>query len=141
MIRRPPRSTLFTYTTLFRSLGVCPGVILQHDTQVIIVSGWPTGSALPEFDGRPGRYRRRGRRRQIARDLVNLCGREAVFLTLLATTGKNREKKRNSQQREIAYLDSTAIGVWLNRARLSAHGKLSSLFCKNLPTGQKSKEG
>src|SRR5256885_13102198 len=28
MIRRPPRSTLFPYTTLFRSLGV--GVILRH---------------------------------------------------------------------------------------------------------------
>src|SRR3712207_7067590 len=26
MIRRPPRSTLFPYTTLFRSLGVGPGV-------------------------------------------------------------------------------------------------------------------
>src|SRR3712207_7212739 len=25
MIRRPPRSTLFPYTTLFRSLGVVPG--------------------------------------------------------------------------------------------------------------------
>src|SRR6266702_5066109 len=24
MIRRPPRSTLFPYTTLFRSLGACP---------------------------------------------------------------------------------------------------------------------
>src|SRR2546430_11050440 len=26
MIRRPPRSTLFPYTTLFRSLGVDPGL-------------------------------------------------------------------------------------------------------------------
>src|SRR2546421_6062120 len=25
MIRRPPRSTLFPYTTLFRSLGIIPG--------------------------------------------------------------------------------------------------------------------
>src|SRR3712207_7709635 len=25
MIRRPPRSTLFPYTTLFRSLSCCPG--------------------------------------------------------------------------------------------------------------------
>src|SRR5260370_27342887 len=25
MIRRPPRSTLFPYTTLFRSQSVCPG--------------------------------------------------------------------------------------------------------------------
>src|SRR2546422_5512479 len=30
MIRRPPRSTLFPYTTLFRSLG---GVVEQHDAQ------------------------------------------------------------------------------------------------------------
>src|SRR5256885_3137631 len=28
MIRRPPRSTLFPYTTLFRSLG--PWVVLRH---------------------------------------------------------------------------------------------------------------
>jgi len=27
MIRRPPRSTLFPYTTLFRSLSTIPGVI------------------------------------------------------------------------------------------------------------------
>src|SRR3712207_8861546 len=27
MIRRPPRSTLFPYTTLFRSQGRCPGTV------------------------------------------------------------------------------------------------------------------
>src|SRR2546422_5937294 len=27
MIRRPPRSTLFPYTTLFRSNAVCPGYV------------------------------------------------------------------------------------------------------------------
>src|SRR2546430_6741467 len=26
MIRRPPRSTLFPYTTLFRSIGTAPGI-------------------------------------------------------------------------------------------------------------------
>src|SRR2546430_12601628 len=30
MIRRPPRSTLFPYTTLFRSLHVTQGCILQR---------------------------------------------------------------------------------------------------------------
>src|SRR5438874_4991997 len=28
MLRRPPRSTLFPYTTLFRSLGFCVGYVL-----------------------------------------------------------------------------------------------------------------
>src|SRR5256885_10659329 len=32
MIRRPPRSTLFPYTTLFRSVfGVCIGLVSRHD--------------------------------------------------------------------------------------------------------------
>src|SRR2546427_7260627 len=30
MIRRPPRSTLFPYTTLFRSLGI-PAAVLRQD--------------------------------------------------------------------------------------------------------------
>src|SRR3712207_8562654 len=30
MIRRPPRSTLFPYTTLFRSQGVSEGVAKEH---------------------------------------------------------------------------------------------------------------
>src|SRR3712207_7923082 len=30
MIRRPPRSTLFPYTTLFRSAGVVPDVMLAR---------------------------------------------------------------------------------------------------------------
>src|SRR5258706_13987767 len=30
MIRRPPRSTLFPYTTLFRSLGLAVGIELEH---------------------------------------------------------------------------------------------------------------
>src|SRR3989475_7409602 len=33
MIRRPPRSTLFPYTTLFRSRGVPPGVGLDLPQQ------------------------------------------------------------------------------------------------------------
>ena len=113
------------------TVRICRGIILQHDTQVIIVSGWPAGSALPEFDGRPGRYRRRGRRRQIARDLVNLRGREAVLFVFFAATGKNREKEANPQAHETCrtvYLNSKAMRACLNRVRLPGHGKLSSLF-------------
>src|SRR3712207_8673569 len=31
MIRRPPRSTLFPYTTLFRSPGICEGPVLDQE--------------------------------------------------------------------------------------------------------------
>src|SRR3989441_12846923 len=43
MIRRPPRSTLFPYTTLFRSLP--PGLTLLGDT----VSGTPTKAGSYTF--------------------------------------------------------------------------------------------
>src|ERR1019366_5448500 len=34
--RRPPRSTLFPYTTLFRSIGSMPGKILQNMSKVAV---------------------------------------------------------------------------------------------------------
>src|SRR5690349_24034109 len=41
MLRRPPRSTLFPYTTLFRSGGL-PGVLLPHgDGRVHLEAGFP----------------------------------------------------------------------------------------------------
>src|SRR5256885_3073714 len=40
MIRRPPRSTLFPYTTLFRSLNPLP---YPHPDQVVSMSGWFPG--------------------------------------------------------------------------------------------------
>src|SRR2546427_8977613 len=63
MIRRPPRSTLFPYTTLFRSpgcerLGFWRVHLKQHRTQ-------RTQPALWFFQGQvrqPGDFRRRGRR-------------------------------------------------------------------------------
>ncbi len=82
------------------TVRVCRQIILQHDTQVIRVSQLLAGSALPEFNGGPSRYCRGGRSRQIARDLMNLRGPEAVLFVLLATTGKNREKEASSQQSE-----------------------------------------
>src|SRR2546426_7575003 len=41
MIRRPPRSTLFPYTTLFRSLGAAGGTLLVRQSLVLplVVSG------------------------------------------------------------------------------------------------------
>ena len=82
------------------AVGISRGIILQHDTQVIHVSGLLAGSALPEFNGGPGRHRGRSRSRQLARDLVNLRGREAVFFVFLTATREHCEKEANSQARE-----------------------------------------
>src|SRR3712207_8340995 len=44
MIRRPPRSTLFPYTTLFRSSGSPPSnqPLLDHLAVVFVEQGWST---------------------------------------------------------------------------------------------------
>jgi|ERR1700674_794643 hypothetical protein len=85
------------------ALRISRGIILQHDTQVIRVSGLLAGRALAEFNGGPGRYRGRSRRRQLARDLVNLRGREAVHFVFFAAIGKNCEKEANSQTCETCW--------------------------------------
>src|SRR2546429_2285066 len=51
MIRRPPRSTLFPYTTLFRSLRarggvVIPAVLAYHRPHRILFSVYERGQAL-----------------------------------------------------------------------------------------------
>src|SRR5256886_13662433 len=61
MIRRPPRSTLFPYTTLFRS----PIVLRRRDVIICL------GSALFERTGRVHRGKRRGA--QILRSLFYFC--------------------------------------------------------------------
>src|SRR5260221_6543350 len=43
MIRRPPRSTLFPYTTLFRSVKISEYCIAPP---IQTVSGWPGGEAI-----------------------------------------------------------------------------------------------
>src|SRR3712207_9252202 len=39
MIRRPPRSTLFPYTTLFRSQIMCWTFIIQYGTRIFMGQG------------------------------------------------------------------------------------------------------
>src|SRR3712207_7358806 len=63
MIRRPPRSTLFPYTTLFRSAGVDQLVaLLQHVPEGVDVRGDPAQLGRPGLAGAtgevPGRQRR-----------------------------------------------------------------------------------
>src|SRR5258706_3209022 len=52
MIRRPPRSTLFPYTTLFRS----PEILKQYYFGADIISDWKMGSSIiykGEWQGKP----------------------------------------------------------------------------------------
>src|SRR2546422_11103522 len=53
MIRRPPRSTLFPYTTLFRSLGATPARELEPGNVIRI-----QGSDLDELPSLPSRPHR-----------------------------------------------------------------------------------
>src|SRR3712207_7196285 len=52
MIRRPPRSTLFPYTTLFRSMGQDEGVHVVADEQV----ERPVGAWVQRRQGGRGRH-------------------------------------------------------------------------------------
>src|SRR5688572_33466026 len=57
MIRRPPRSTLFPYTTLFRSLDARIPVFDAQREQIPPIDDDPVGNAAP-FVGPLGRIRR-----------------------------------------------------------------------------------
>src|SRR5688572_31693577 len=56
MLRRPPRSTLFPYTTLFRSDGLDRGEAPRGPPDRRVVDRVPPGEPLPGLDG----PRRRG---------------------------------------------------------------------------------
>src|SRR3712207_8564378 len=64
MIRRPPRSTLFPYTTLFRSL-VEPrlrkgdAVAVEHASPGEVVGGHGVGEGAVAIEDQPGRAGRR----------------------------------------------------------------------------------
>src|SRR2546430_5438444 len=54
MIRRPPRSTLFPYTTLFRSLGRPRpgGIVLRRHDRIAGIQREHEGQPRPEADAR-----------------------------------------------------------------------------------------
>src|SRR5258707_6211876 len=49
MIRRPPRSTLFPYTTLFRSIEI-PGIALSIESVPLNAKSW-MGTSFPYWEG------------------------------------------------------------------------------------------
>src|SRR3712207_8642714 len=93
MIRRPPRSTLFPYTTLFRSLVRVDPVSLQ-------VLGADVGHA--PILSEPGQLLPRARERRVhARDLA---GREHVHRGVVHVVHVDRKSTRlNSSHANISY--------------------------------------
>src|SRR5262245_63506119 len=53
MLRRPPRSTLFPYTTLFRSWLIRPRIFLEGNFFVDVSPGSPDAPALHDGDRIP----------------------------------------------------------------------------------------
>src|SRR3712207_8409976 len=51
MIRRPPRSTLFPYTTLFRSFGIARALDSAHSTSTDSYLGTATYSSPEQLQG------------------------------------------------------------------------------------------
>src|SRR5690349_25173889 len=62
MIRRPPRSTLFPYTTLFRSIMMTP--------TIAITSAWPALLVMPSSSATRHRSEEHTSELQSRRDLV-----------------------------------------------------------------------
>src|SRR4051794_41627392 len=74
MIRRPPRSTLFPYTTLFRSGWLLHGVAL----------------------GRPGRERHHGRRRHPDRKSTRMNSSHPSISYAVFCLKKKKKNKKNT---------------------------------------------
>src|SRR3712207_8269908 len=51
MIRRPPRSTLFPYTTLFRSMGAMRGIARKKQTLICQGNSSAAAQTLDDEDG------------------------------------------------------------------------------------------
>src|SRR3712207_8497989 len=82
MIRRPPRSTLFPYTTLFRSLDALAGTARLEDGAFQVSGHLLVGHALAVEEGQ---------------HLVELQAREALF-------GDRRSEEHTSELQSRQYL-------------------------------------
>src|SRR2546427_13256118 len=100
MIRRPPRSTLFPYTTLFRSLVARRGNA-THETRIELQD---------RRDARVGEARDHIQSRRVRnRDLVEderwqaLDLREAIAIGLLGNERDRKSTRLNSSHSQISY--------------------------------------
>src|SRR5690349_22568997 len=95
MIRRPPRSTLFPYTTLFRSLGEDPPEREDAGEQPA-----PGGSAAIRGGARQSRRERAGIRARSEEHTSELQSRRDLVCRLLL-------EKKNNHTEMLHYRDST----------------------------------
>src|SRR2546428_4569043 len=99
MIRRPPRSTLFPYTTLFRSVVThelasifaigTNSVFLDDETRTIIAAGHPTKLLHECRDARVRRFLTRGARERSEEHTSELQSRSDLVCRLLLEKKKN----------------------------------------------------
>src|SRR3712207_7546110 len=101
MIRRPPRSTLFPYTTLFRSAGLREG----DDLADRVHAGQQRAGAVPA-DGRTG-VRRRARSEEHTSELQS---RQYLVCRLLL----EKKKKNETKLHTIYELTTQLLEVRLN---------------------------
>src|SRR5687768_17803966 len=102
MIRRPPRSTLFPYTTLFRSLGVTIDVGAERDLDLVRVArvhdphrivGGPEDRVLRRALLRHARQDRKSTRLNSSHGYISY----AVF----CLKKKKKKKQRPQQQHDL----------------------------------------
>src|SRR2546430_4459300 len=99
MIRRPPRSTLFPYTTLFRSVEVSDPALRCGSGQRRGPHRGPSGRAVSGLRrSRSGPRRGRGRQRYCGRNGQTLKGSSTLWR---AREGGDRNLKRLEQVPEI----------------------------------------
>src|SRR2546430_12535217 len=100
MIRRPPRSTLFPYTTLFRSLGCRLGVGAQIEHVRVTVGGGDRGD-----DGRALHADRKSTRLNSSHSQISY----AVFCL---------KKKKNTQSHDLLRYEYT---LYINQTLYHDH--------------------
>src|SRR3712207_9163589 len=100
MIRRPPRSTLFPYTTLFRS---CDSAAVLKDVDAVIhlsgLSNDPTADFAPDLNSEANVQATR----QIARAVAEKAEKEKREIRFLFASRDRKSTRLNSSHANISY--------------------------------------
>src|SRR5690349_22596145 len=97
MIRRPPRSTLFPYTTLFRSPGRGPGrAASRRCVDRLAAAAARAGAAPLRASWRPARTGAAGAARRSEEHTSELQSRRDLVCRLLLEKKKKKQQKNKS---------------------------------------------